>query len=102
MNHQAIYVAVYIADLATPWAKSLKEKRAIVLPITEKLKSRFPVSVARLSGLNNHSWERIGVTAISADRVWLEQLLIKVDSFISGQSATLTKSEQSIERWDIS
>ena len=102
MNEKAIYVAVYVARLETPWAKSLKEKRALILPITEKLKSRFPVSVARLAGLNNLDWEEIGVSAISADRVWLEQTLTKVDNFISGQDALLTESEQSIERWDIS
>ena len=97
-----IYIAVYVARLETPWVKSLKEKRAIIKPIVEKLKSRFPVSVARLNGLNEHHWEEIGLSAISHDKVWLEQLLISCDNFIAGQAAVLVNSEQSIERWDIS
>ncbi|HHO56411.1 MAG TPA: DUF503 domain-containing protein [Trueperaceae bacterium] len=97
-----MYVAVYVARLETPWVKSLKEKRSIIKPITEKLKTRFPVSVARLNGLNNHHWEEIGLSAISYDKNWLEQLLINCDDFIAGQSAVLRESQKSIERWDIS
>lgn len=102
LGSSPIYVAVYIARLETPWVKSLKEKRSIIKPITEKLKTRFPVSVARLNGLDRHHWEEVGITAISHDKLWLEQLLISCDKFIAEQSAVLVESEQSIERWDIS
>lgn len=102
LGSSPIYIAVYIARLETPWVKSLKEKRSIIKPITEKLKIQFPVSVARLNGLDNHHWEEIGITAISHDRLWLEQVLINCDKFIAKQSAVLVASEQSIERWDIS
>ncbi len=102
LGSSPIYIAVYIARLETPWVKSLKEKRSIIKPITEKLKNRFPVSVARLNGLDNHHWEEIGLSVISYDKLWLEQVLIDCDKFIAGQSAVLVQSEQSIERWDIS
>jgi uncharacterized protein YlxP (DUF503 family) len=77
-----IYLGVYWAELATPWAKSLKEKRALIKPVTEKLKARFPVSVARLDGLDAHDWETIGAVAISSDAVWLEALLNDVHDFV--------------------
>ena len=46
--------------LEMPWVASLKEKRSLIKPVTEKLKVRFPVSVARLAGLDAHEWELIG------------------------------------------
>ena len=101
-NEAVIYVGVYIADLHMPWVKSLKEKRSIVTPVSEKIKVRFPVSVARLDGLNAHDWERIGVTAISHDAKWLEQLLVKVDAFVHSQAnCDVTMRERAVEVWDL-
>lgn len=79
---ETVYVGVYLARLELPWAQSLKEKRAVVKPVTERLKARFPVSVARLDGLNARGWEVIGATALSSDAVWLRQLLDSVDAFV--------------------
>jgi len=87
-------------DVELPWARSLKEKRSAILLVTEKLKSRFPVSIARLDGLDSHSWERIGVSAISNDRVWLEKVLSEIRNFVAGSSVTLSKSHLDIEVWD--
>lgn len=81
-RNETVYVGVYLARLELPWARSLKEKRAVVKPVTEKLKVRFPVSVARLEGLNAHTWEVIGASALSSDAVWLEGLLNSVDAFV--------------------
>ncbi|CAN5546669.1 hypothetical protein BH24DEI1_BH24DEI1_16490 [soil metagenome] len=38
-----VYIGVYLARLETPWARSLKEKRALIKPVAERLKARFPV-----------------------------------------------------------
>lgn len=79
---------------------SLKEKRALIKPVVEKLKVRFPVSVARLDGLNAHDWELIGVSAISHDAVWLEGVLNRVGDFVAAHSgASVTESSVEIERW---
>jgi uncharacterized protein len=97
-----IYVAIYIADLQMPWVESLKEKRAMILPVTEKLKSRFPVSVARLDGLNSHVWERIGVTSLHHDYGWLESLLNKVHDFVvSNGSYEVKVIDQVVEVWEL-
>ena len=96
-----VYVAVYLVDVEMPWVRSLKEKRALILPVTEKLKVRFPVSVARLDGLNAHDWERIGVTAISADAQWLDALMLKVAGFIEGNAGfRIRASDCSVDIWD--
>jgi uncharacterized protein len=74
---------VYTARLEMPWVDNLKEKRALVRPVTERLKARFPVSVARLEGLNDHDWETIGAVSISHDAEWLEGLLRNVADFVA-------------------
>ncbi|MDZ7704343.1 MAG: DUF503 family protein [Trueperaceae bacterium] len=95
-----MYVGVYLARLETPWVTSLKQKRGLIKPVVEKIKVRFPVSVARLGGLNAHDWELIGVSAISHDAVWLEGLLNRVGDFVVAHSAaSVTESSVEIERW---
>jgi uncharacterized protein len=102
VKENLIYIGVYVADLSMPWVTSLKEKRAMILPVTEKLKARFPVSVARLDGLNAHDWERVGVTVISHDAVWLEGVLNKTHDFIvSHGTYEVTVLEQAVEVWDV-
>ena len=54
-----VYIGVYLAKLSMPWAKSLKEKRSIIKPITEKLKQRFPLSVARLASSDSQDWKSL-------------------------------------------
>ena len=97
-----IYFAIYIADLHMPWVTSLKEKRAMILPVTEKLKGRFPVSVARLDGLNSHVWERIGITSLHHDYQWLESLLNKVHDFVvSNGSYEVKVIDKAVEVWEL-
>lgn len=97
-----IYIAVYLADLSMPWVRSLKEKRSIIKPMTEKMKVRFPVSVARVDGLNAHSWERIAVTAVSQNAEWLEQLLERIHRFVCAQASYEVKVvDSAVELWDL-
>jgi uncharacterized protein YlxP (DUF503 family) len=95
-----VYIGVYLVRLETPWVRSLKEKRALVKPIAERLKVRFPVSVARLAGLDSHGWELLGVTAISHDAVWLEGMLNKVAVFVAEEGGCrIGPSSLEVEVW---
>lgn len=94
-----IYVGVLILRLETTGVRSLKEKRSLITPLTEKIKTRFPVSVARLDGSENYHWEVIGVSAIAHDSLWLEALLHKVANFAAaGPCAILAESLQ-VDVW---
>lgn len=95
-----VYVGVLLVELSMPWAHSLKEKRALVLPVTERLKSRFPVSVARLAGLDTYDWELIGVSSLSHDRVWLQGMLEKALAFVEARGLGVTRSQLDVEPWD--
>lgn len=100
MEPAPVYVGVLLVRLATPWARSLKEKRSLVKPVSEGLKSRFPVSVARLAGVDDHDWELLGVSALSADRVWLEGMLNKCLDFIRSREVEVAAFQLDIDRWD--
>jgi len=98
--NETVYVGVYLARLELPWARSLKEKRSVVKPVVERLKARFPVSVARLDGLNAHAWEVIGASALSSDAGWLEGLLNSVDLFVRSMAeCRVTASRIELSPW---
>lgn len=101
MRDANVYVGVFQARLEMPWARSLKEKRALVKPVVERLKVRFAVAAARLDGLDEHGWETIGVTAISSDRVGLEGLLRSVEAFVAGGGEyRVAESRVDLELWE--
>ena len=100
MAGATVYVGVLLITIDTPGVGSLKGKRALLLPVVERLKARFPVSVARLDGLDSHDWERIGVSAISHDRAWLERTLAGALAFVEGRGLRVRRSSVDIEVWD--
>lgn len=96
----AVYVGVMSVRFDTPFVRSLKEKRSLIKPVTEGLKVRFPVSVARLDGLDAHDWERIGVAAIAADPVWLRGMLDRALAFVASKGVPISESWVEIDVWD--
>jgi len=95
------YIGVYAARLEMPWVKSLKEKRALVRPVLERVRARFPVSAARLDGLDAHGWETLGLVAIGNDPLWVEAVLKKAASFLRENGEFLVRAEElEVVRWD--
>lgn len=92
------YLGLYTARLEMPWVKSLKEKRALVKPTIERLRTRFPVSVARLAGQDYYGWEVVGFSLIGHDGVWVETVLREAAEFIAAQAEyEVANSSWSIE-----
>lgn len=77
------YVGVLTVRVEMPWVSNLKEKRALVRPVVERLKARYPLTVARLDGLDAHDWEVIGVATLSNDYGWVEETLRMAADFIA-------------------
>lgn len=77
------YIGVLTVRLDMPWVTNLKEKRALVRPVVERLKTRFPLTVARLDGLDAHGWEVIGVATLSNDYGWVEETLRMAADYIA-------------------
>lgn len=90
------YVGVLTVRVEMPWVSNLKEKRAIVRPVVERLKVRFPLTVARLDGLDAHDWEVIGVATLSNDYGWVEETLRMAADYIAAEGEYRV-TEESVE-----
>ena len=76
-----IYTGVLVLKLKMPWVKSLKEKRRLVLHLSEAIRQRYPCSLARIDGLNEHHWEVLAVSSIDGDAKRLEGVLSAIEEF---------------------
>lgn len=90
------YVGVLTLRVEMPWVGNLKEKRAMIRPVVERLKSRFPLTVARLDGLNAHDWEVIGVATLSNDYQWVQETLKMAADYIAAEGEYQI-TEESVE-----
>jgi uncharacterized protein len=96
----ATHVAVLHVDLAMPWVRSLKEKRAVVTPLVERLRNRFPVAVARVAGLDAHDWERIAVATVASEADVVHGVMARVEAFLAKGEARVEARRLDVEVWD--
>lgn len=94
------WVGVLTFVVATPGARSLKDKRGLVTPIVERIRRRFPVSVARLDGLDRLDRETLGAVVISADPEVCRSVLASVRGFAEGFGLRIEEVRSEVERWD--
>ena len=84
-------VGVLTLELQIPYAHSLKEKRAVLRKVRDRLRARFNVAVAELD--HQDLWQRatLGVVSISSSRQMLEsvfqQVLAETESIL-GEDVT--------------
>lgn len=95
-------VGIYAARLAMPWVRSLKEKRSLVRPVLEQLKSRFPVSVARLDETDSHAFENVGFVIIGSSTLWVERVLREAANFLAHGQYQIQEERWQIEVIDLS
>ena len=91
-------VGVLRVVLQIPGAASLKAKRQVVRSLSDRLRSRFNVSVAEVG--ENDRWQKavFGVSAVSNDRAFVNEVLDKVLRAIdeSGVQAVIVDHELEI------
>ncbi|MGH9536011.1 MAG: DUF503 domain-containing protein [Terriglobales bacterium] len=70
-------VAAMAIEVTLPGAESLKDKRAVIRALKDRLRSRFNVSVAEVD--HQELWQRatLGVAAIGPDRAYLAGLMAR-------------------------
>ncbi len=75
-------VASVTWDLALPGCSSLKEKRSVIRSLRDRLMHKFNVSVAEVE--DNDLWQRLtlGVTCVTNDSRYANEVLSKVVSFV--------------------
>ena len=81
-----LITGICVLELRIYEANSLKGKRQVIRSITEKLKSRFNISIAEV-GLND-IWKSsiIGFSCVSNNTAHVNETISKVLRFIEGDS----------------
>jgi len=73
-------VGVLTLELEIPYARSLKEKRAVLQKVRDRLRSRFNVAVAELDHQDVWQHATLGVVSISNSQALLESVFQQVVS----------------------
>jgi uncharacterized protein YlxP (DUF503 family) len=71
-------VGVLILEIQLPYSHSLKDKRAVLLKIRDRLRSRFNVAIAEMDHQDLWQQATLGVVSISNSQVFLESVFQKV------------------------
>jgi len=71
-------VGVLTLEIHLPWAHSLKDKRAILRKMRDRLRDRFNVAVAELDHQDLWQQATFGVVSISNSRLLIEDVLRQV------------------------
>ena len=71
-------VGVLTLEIQIPYSHSLKEKRAVLLKVRDRLRGRFNVAIAELD--HQDVWQRatLGIVSISNSQKYLEGLFQQV------------------------
>src|SRR5437763_347742 len=75
-------VAVALFEIHIPHAQSLKEKRAVVKSLREKVRHRFEISVAEVALHDVHQRARIGLSVVTTDHAGADAILAHVQSYV--------------------
>ena len=94
------WVGVLQVEVGCPWARSLKEKRALMLPLLERWRRGYSLSVARVAGLDAHGWERLAVVAVDADRDRLAGVLAQAEAAVREAGLDVVAARLDVEPWD--
>ena len=78
-------------------SKSLKEKRAVVQSVTQRVRARFNVAVAEVGGQD--TWQAIdmGVSCVSTSAAHCHEMLEKVADFVRESRTDAELLDYSIE-----
>lgn len=94
------WVGVLQVEVGCPWVHSLKEKRALIVPLLERWRRGYSLSVARVGGLDAHGWERLAVVAVDADRDRLAGVLAQAEAAVREAGLDVVAARLDVEPWD--
>lgn len=96
----APWLGVLLVEVGTPWARSLKEKRALLLPLLTRWRARPELSVARLGDHDAHDVETWALAAIDADPERLRALLERARAEIAAAGLVARAARLDLEPWE--
>jgi len=77
-----VHVLALRVDLRFPASHSLKQKRMLLKPITDGVRTRFAVSIAETA--HHDAWQRaeVGIALVSNEVAAIERLADQIERFI--------------------
>lgn len=96
----APWLGVLQVEIGTPWARSLKEKRSLLLPLLTKWRARPELSVARLGDQDAHDVETWALAAIDAEPDRLRALLERARDEIGATGLVVRAARLDVEPWE--
>ena len=90
---ESIHVLLLVVECHIPHAQSLKQKRAAVKSMVDRLRARLNASVAETGFLEE--WQRsvITLSLVSNNRRYLQQQLVVVEQLLLDGSGEMTVSD---------
>ena len=89
-----MYVVALQIELRFPASHSLKQKRALLRPVIDGLRSRFEVSVSETA--HHDTWQRteIGVAIVSGEVAVIEKVADQIERFVWQADAEVVHIER--------
>ncbi len=87
-----IHVLLLVVDCHIPHSRSLKQKRAVIKGLIDRLRARFNASVAETGFLEE--WQRsvVAISLVSNNRRYLQQQIQAVEQLVTATTGDLTVS----------
>ncbi len=94
-------VGVLRVQLLLPGTATLKEKRAILRRLLDRVRGRFHISAAEVSEHESHQSAVVGFSTVGADGGKVARILERVAKYIEGTGlAEVAAVEQEVVRYD--
>ena len=89
---ESIHVLLVVVDCHIPHAQSLKQKRAVVKSLIDRLRSRFNASVSETGFLDE--WQRsvIAISLVSNNKRYLQQQIELIEQMLVASTGGLAVS----------
>lgn len=94
-------VGVLRLQLLLPGTTSLKEKRAVLRRLLDRIRGRFHISAAEVSKHESHQSAVVGFSTVGADGEKVARILERVAKYVEGTGlAEVAAVEQEVVRYD--
>ena len=89
---QSIHVLLLVVDCHIPHAQSLKQKRAVVKSLIDRLRARLNASVSEAAYLDEWQHSVIALSLVSNNRRYLQQQVDVVEQLLVASTGDLIVS----------
>jgi uncharacterized protein YlxP (DUF503 family) len=77
-----LHVLALALDLRLPDCRSLKQKRAVLRPIVDGIRNRFPVAAAETGYQDRWQRAEVGIAAVSSSARVVQEVVDEVERFV--------------------